>query len=92
MIFLIEYNRPEGRLLTFREFEGSQWREAEDARLALELDLNRQGSDHEVVLLEAESEEALRRTHGRYFYTLRELLQAGIDHLKKGYPEGGSET
>jgi hypothetical protein len=33
----------------------------------IELDLNKRGVDHEVVLLEAASEEALRRTHRRYF-------------------------
>jgi signal transduction histidine kinase len=35
----------------------------EAGRLELELDLNRRGVKHEVVLLEARSEEALRRTH-----------------------------
>ena len=48
-----------------------------DLRLNLELDLNRRGVDHEVVLLEAENEDALRRTHRRYFETLRQLLQSG---------------
>jgi hypothetical protein len=67
MIFLIEYNRPLGRIVTFREFDDAQRREAVDARLEIELELNRQGVDHEVVLLEAESEEAIRRTHQRYF-------------------------
>ena len=39
---------------------------AENARLDLELSLNREGIEHEIVLLDAASEEALRRTHGRY--------------------------
>ena len=74
MIFLIEYNRPEGKIVSFREFDNSQRRVAEDSRLEMELDLNRKGVDHEVVILEAASEEALRKTHGRYFEDLRELM------------------
>lgn len=76
MIFLIEYNRSEGRLVTLREFDGSQRQEALDSRLELELELNRKGVDHEVVLLEAASEEALHRTHLRYFASLAEMLRA----------------
>lgn len=78
MIFLIEYNRPEGQLVTFQRFQDSERLEAQDARLDLELDLNRKGVNHEVVLLEAASEEALRRTHGRYFKTLRQILESAI--------------
>ena len=81
MIFLIEYNRPEGRLIIFQRFQDSERLKAQNARLDLELDLNRRGVDHEVVLLEAASEAALRRTHGRYFKTLRQILESAIaDH------------
>ena len=77
MIFLIEYNRIEGQIVTSRDFDDSQRREAEDSRLKIELDLNSKGVDHEVVLLEAASEDALRLTHRRYFEDLRQLLQSG---------------
>lgn len=77
MIFLIGYNRSEGHIVTFRDFDDSQRREAEDSRLEIELDLNRKGVDHEVVLLEAESEDALRLTHRRYFEDLRQILKSG---------------
>jgi len=79
MIFLIEYNRNEGSIVTFRKFVDSQRREAEDARLEIELELNRQGVEHEVVLLEAASEEALHRTHQRYFADLTEILKSAIN-------------
>ncbi|MBI3000448.1 MAG: hypothetical protein HYY46_18640 [Deltaproteobacteria bacterium] len=78
MIFLIEYNRPEGRLVTFKRFQDSERRKAQNARLDLELRLNRRGVDREVVLLEAASEEALRRTHRRYFETLCQILESAI--------------
>ena len=74
MIFLIEYNRSEGSIVSFRSFDDSQRREAEKSRLEIELDLNRKGVDREVVLLEAESEDALRLTHRRYFENLRQIL------------------
>jgi hypothetical protein len=41
------------------------------------LDLNRKGVDHEVVLLEAASKDALYLTHQRYFSDLRQILKAG---------------
>ena len=78
MIFLIEYNRNEGHLVSIREFDDAQRQDAADSRLEMELDLNRNGIDHEVVLLEAESKEALRRTHLRYFADLTEMLEAAM--------------
>jgi hypothetical protein len=73
VIFLIEYNRSEGRIVTIRDFDDSQRQEAENSRLEIELDLNRRRVDHEVVLLDAASEEALRLTHRRYFEDLRQM-------------------
>lgn len=73
MIFLIEYDRPRGEIVTFETFSDSEKRVAENTRLELEIGLNRNNVDHEVVLLEADSEEALRRTHRRYFENLTEL-------------------
>lgn len=76
MIFLIEYDRDSGKMVTFRTFDDSEREIAESARLDLELELNRRGVEREVVILEAASEEAVRRTHRRYFETLEELLTA----------------
>jgi hypothetical protein len=75
MIFLIEYNRREGRIVTFETFDDSARLEAEKIRLDIELSLNRRGVDHEVVLLQAASEDALRQTHRRYFENPQELLK-----------------
>lgn len=76
MLFLIEYDRRRGELVTFETFDDSERRKAEDARLELELKLNRQGVEHEIVILEAATEEAVRRTHRRYFESLTELMTA----------------
>lgn len=81
MIFLIEYNRPEGRIITFKRFKDFERLKAQKSRLDLELDLNRRRIDHEVVLLEAASEGAVRRTHRRYFETPRQILESAFgDH------------
>jgi len=76
MIFLIEYDRQRGQIVTFRSFADSEREVSENARLEMELGLNRRGIEHEVVLLEANSEQALRRTHRRYFEDLSELVRA----------------
>jgi hypothetical protein len=67
MLFLIEYKRSEGRIVTLKSFDDSERAKADQSRLAVELDLNEKGIDHEVVLLDAADEQALRRTHRRYF-------------------------
>jgi hypothetical protein len=76
MLFLIEYDRSRGRMVTFKTFEDLEREKAEDARLEMELELNRLGVEREVVILEAASEEAVRRTHRRYFETLAELMES----------------
>ena len=75
MLFLIEYDRPTGTLVQVRKFDDSERQIALDIRFELELKLNREGIQHEVVILEAPSEEAVRHTHGRYFKDLAELVK-----------------
>jgi hypothetical protein len=74
MLFLIEYDRKRGQIVSFQTFDDSERQKAEDLRLELELELNRLGIEREVVILEADTEEALRRTHRRYFENLSELV------------------
>ena len=76
MIFLIQYNRPAGQIVIFEQFDDADRTRAENARLEIELDLLRNGIEHEVVLLEAASEDALRRTHRRYFSDPGEILRS----------------
>jgi hypothetical protein len=75
MYFLIEYNRTEGCIVTMQSFSHTDREAAADARLELELHLNGKGIENEVVLLDAASEEAIRRTHRRYFEDLAELTR-----------------
>ena len=73
MLFLIEYNREKGKVIEISRFADSERPAANAARLNLELELNQRGVEHEVVLLEAADESALRRTHRRYFEDLLDL-------------------
>jgi hypothetical protein len=75
MLFLIDYDRSQGRLIELRVFDDASGLEASDARLELELTLSRRGIKREVVLLQAASEADLRRTHRRYFESFAELIE-----------------
>ena len=77
MIFLIQYDPQAGKIIYFETFRNDQGANADAARLEVELKLQREGGiDHEVVLFEAESEEALRQTHRRYFESAGDLLRS----------------
>jgi hypothetical protein len=79
MLFLIEYERKEGNLRSMRTFADEAIEEVQDARLQLELDLQRRNVDHEVVLLEAPSAAALLKTHSRYFKSI-DAMRGQIDN------------
>ena len=71
--FLLIYDRAAGELRELQEYPD----EDRDAALAARFARERQEQHHpniEVMLLGAASEEALRKTHARYFRTARQLL------------------
>jgi len=76
MLFLIEYDRERGEIVSLRKFSESEKNEAERARLELEVHLSRHGVKREVVILDAVSEKGVRQTHRRYFESLQELAKA----------------
>lgn len=76
MIYLIQYNRPTATLVALRRYDDVERIKAQSDRLALEIDLNQRGVNHEVVMLEAANEEALRNTHQRYFENGHELIES----------------
>ena len=80
MFFLIEYDRQKGRMVKFEKFRNSQRVKAENQRFEIELNLNRRKITHEVVLLEATSQNALQRTHRRYFKSLKQMNDQVIQH------------
>lgn len=82
MIFLLEYDRSAGVLVSISSFDVDCGDKAYAKRLELELKLLKEGVQREVVLLEAESEDALRRTHNRYFRGVKELIDAGDEDVR----------
>jgi hypothetical protein len=68
MIFLVSYDRT-SRALThdIEQFSDRERTAARERRLALQLELPGEEGRYEVVLLEAASLDAVRRTHARYF-------------------------
>lgn len=74
MIYLIQYDRSTGKLVRLQEFPSNKKETAEETRLCVELELLETRVSQEVVLLEATSEEELRKTHRRYFERLDQLL------------------
>jgi hypothetical protein len=75
MLFLVEYDRKAGQLVSLSPYSCADRHAAQEAHLCLELKLRTDGVEHEVVLLEAASEGALRKTHRRYFETLEALAE-----------------
>jgi len=69
--FLLVYDRGTGTFVRKTRFDGSN--EALRARFDAEAEFAAT-PNIEIVVLEAESEDALRRTHGRYFLSLDELV------------------
>jgi hypothetical protein len=70
--YLLVYDRPRGQLLEEREFSDSGAALKERFRLEREHMTNK---DIEIVVLEADSAEAIRRSHARYFRTAGDLMR-----------------
>ena len=73
--FLLVFDRAEGRLLSVTPF--TRRGEALQARFEAER-LHRADPSVEIVVLNAASEEALRKTHARYFETAQEIARHGF--------------
>lgn len=73
MIFLIQYDRKAGQIVSIQRYADDQRSLAYRVRLELELDLVRRKKDDEVVVLDAATEADLRKTHRRYFEDLAGL-------------------
>ncbi len=70
--FLVEYDRRDRRLVRVEDY-GEDRERASQARLAAELAAMAAHLDREIVTLESESLDVLRRTHGSYFGQPEEL-------------------
>ncbi|WAC62004.1 hypothetical protein OVA13_11375 [Pseudoxanthomonas sp. SL93] len=82
MIFLLEYDRSAGQLVSLEVFDSTCREQASKARLELEISLMTKGLTREVVVLEAASEDALRKSHSRYFRDVRQMGDS-IDQINR---------
>jgi hypothetical protein len=73
MIFLIEYDRSHGELISIEAFADADRDSAESERLRRELALHKKHVRREVVLIQAATEVALKETHRRYFEDIAAL-------------------
>jgi hypothetical protein len=73
--FVLIYDRSLRQLVELREFSESKYTAAEAYRLRAQLHALRDELDQDVVLFQAVSRDALRRTHGSYFFSESELLE-----------------
>lgn len=77
--FLLDYNRATQKLVSITTFEDmdealAAYSEREGAAL---------GTEHEIVLLGAESEDDLRETHGRYFFGISEMWERARERYEE---------
>lgn len=86
MIFLVHYDRKKSSLIDFLAYADEQRQEAERARLDRELAQLREPGEFEIILLEADSEQAVRHTHRRYFETLEQLLRPVPEKAEASQP------
>ena len=88
MIFLVHYDRVSSRLVSLKEFFDSEREACTRERMELELSLLANGLHQEVVLLEANSEDELRKTHRRYFESLDEIRRPETPVSSSGRKKG----
>ena len=72
-LFLIVYDRETASRVNMTTYESTDRSTAERVRFERELALSGEGSRYEVVLIETDDEKTLRKTHRRYFRSVREL-------------------
>jgi hypothetical protein len=78
--YLLVYDRARGKLLEEREFADR----AAALKARFQLERRHLGDrDIEIVVLGAESAEAIRRTHTRYFQTAAEMTRGLADMFPK---------
>ena len=78
--FLLVFDRPAGNLLRMHEYADA--REALRARFEAERSY-RHDRSIEIVVLSADSEADLHRTHARYFEDVPQMVRRGLEWLRE---------
>ena len=77
--FLLDYNRATHKLVSITTFEDM----GEALEAYSECEREALATEHEIVLLGAESEDDLRETHSRYFYSIGEIWERALERYKE---------
>jgi hypothetical protein len=72
-LFLIVYDRDRASLSEMKEYDSSQRDAAEKDRFERELRLSNEGARYEIVLIETTDQRTLKKTHRRYFRSVRDI-------------------
>lgn len=88
-LFLLVYDRQGRKLLDIREFPESGVREAHEVRADVLRAALRDNLDHEIVLFQADSLDALRTSHASYFLSAEELQSRTIEGFEREIAEAG---
>lgn len=78
MLFLIDYDRSQRKMVHYKEYSVEECQQAEYERFSLELELLHQGQgiNHEIFLLDAVNKEDLLKTHRSIFGTVEDFQKA----------------
>lgn len=66
MLYLLHYDRSKSKLVSFKDYPDTDRALALNDRRDLEIQYNRADGSQEVVLLQAQDRDQLRRTHPKY--------------------------
>ncbi len=77
--FLLDYDHSTRKLVSITTFEDM----GEAIAAYGEREREAFGTEHEVVLLGAESEDDLRQTHSRYFYPIGKSLERALERYEE---------
>jgi CHASE1-domain containing sensor protein len=92
MLFLIEYDRLRGEIVSMTTYADAQREHVDEARLQLELRLRREATKREIVVMEAANEDALRKTHARYFKSAQALAPSASGIATSGQEARGAQA
>jgi len=82
MLFLVVYDPSIEKIVDFRRYQAEDTAQAFADRRKCERQYGEGGSNLEIVLLEANSEEDAQKTHSRYFQNFKEYVEQQAQSLK----------
>ena len=86
-LFVLIYDRRGDGVVELKLFDNTERDAADEFRMRAERTALLEDLDQDIVLFQAESREALERTHGGYFLNDRQLLESTLESLSRNQVE-----